>query len=114
MGLVTHPLLWVMGQFEVCLTIGHSKVTLRGPQRNFPGALLSVMKERPRDTNQLAKFIVDVATGQREESLEVTPVNEFARSGGLKGGKARAKRLSPERRSEIASAAARARWQTDG
>ena len=70
-----------------------------------------VMKKRPRDTNQLAKFIVDVATGEQEEEiLEIGPVNEFARAGGLKGGRARAESLSPERRREIAKKAARARW----
>ena len=69
--------------------------------------------ERPRDTNQLAKLIVDVATGERKESLAGEPVNEFARAGGLKGGKARAESLSPERRSEIARRAARARWRTN-
>ena len=66
--------------------------------------------KRPRDPNQLAKFIVDVATGEQEPSLEVGPVNEFARAGGLKGGKVRAESLSPERRKEIALKAARARW----
>ena len=65
---------------------------------------------RPRDTNQLAKFIVDVATGEQEGSLEATTVNEFARAGGLKGGKGRAESLSPERRREIARKAALARW----
>ena len=69
--------------------------------------------KRPRDTNQLAKLIVDVATGERKENLATNPVNELARMGGLKGGKARAERLSPERRSEIAKAAARARWRND-
>ena len=69
--------------------------------------------KRPRDANQLAKFIVDVATGEQEASLEIGPVNEFARAGGLKGGKARAANLSPERRSEIARTAANVRWQGD-
>ncbi|MCY4613805.1 MAG: hypothetical protein OXB94_09320 [Nitrospira sp.] len=66
--------------------------------------------KRPRDANQLAKFVVDVATGEREASQEVNPVNTFAQAGGLKGGKARADRLSPERRQEIAKQAAQARW----
>jgi len=66
--------------------------------------------KRPRDPNQLAKFIVDVATGEQKASYEVGPVNEFAKAGGMKGGKARAERLSPERRSEIARTAAKARW----
>ena len=66
--------------------------------------------KRPRDTNQLAKFIVDVATGEVEAEVEAPPVNEFARAGGLKGGKARAEKLSPEERSRIAQKAALARW----
>ena len=38
------------------------------------------------------------------------PDNEAQREGGLKGGKARADKLSPEERSEIAKKAAKARW----
>ena len=65
---------------------------------------MNMQKEvkRLRDANQLAKFIVDVATGEQESSREVDPVNTFAQAGGLKGGKARAAKLSPERRQEIA------------
>lgn len=71
-------------------------------------------KKRPSDTNQRAKSIVDLATGESED----TPTPEQARSiaaqlgrlGGLKGGKARAASLSAKRRSEIAKAAAKARW----
>ena len=66
--------------------------------------------KRPRDTNQLAKLIVDVATDERKESQATGPVNEFARAAGLKGGKARAAKLSSEERSRIAAQAARARW----
>ena len=66
--------------------------------------------KRPRDTNQLAKLIVDAATGEREGSAEAAPVNELARAGGLKGGKVRASRLTPEQRSAIARQAAAARW----
>ena len=66
--------------------------------------------KRPRDTNQLAKLIVDVATGGRKESPAAETVNEFARAGGLKGGKARASRLTSEQRSAIAKKAATARW----
>lgn len=67
--------------------------------------------KRPRDVNQLGKFIVDVATGEQEESFEIEPVNAFARAGGLKGGIARAANLSQERRKEIAKKAASARWE---
>ena len=38
----------------------------------------------------------------------------LGRKGGLKGGVVRAERLSPEQRSQIAQAAARARWQKHG
>jgi hypothetical protein len=68
--------------------------------------------KRPRDPNQLAKLIVDLATGTaREDQPEPpTPAQEFARSGGLAGGVARAKVLTPEQRREIARKAAAKRW----
>lgn len=66
--------------------------------------------KRPRDANQLAKLIVDLATGDASEAQE--PVKAGAqRQGGLKGGKARAESLSPDRRTEISRAAAEARWK---
>jgi len=63
--------------------------------------------KRPRDPNQLAKSIVALATGETEDREPLAS----ARKGGLKGGKARARALSPAERSEIASAAAQARWK---
>lgn len=68
--------------------------------------------KRPRDANQLAKFIVDVATGDLEE-VEKTPTELRASKAGEKGGPARAKVLTPEQRSKIASVAAQARWKKD-
>jgi hypothetical protein len=69
---------------------------------------------RPRDPNQLGKLIVDIATGEVEDTPEDTGKNPAAvalgRKGGLKGGKARAARMTPEQRSEAAKKAARARW----
>jgi hypothetical protein len=70
---------------------------------------------RPRDTNQLAKSIVDIATNKEEsEATHTTCKNlaavELGRLGGLKGGKARAAKLSQKRRSEIAKKAAAIRW----
>ena len=67
----------------------------------------------PRDVNQRAKATLDIITGDRIP--EAPPVKderavELGRLGGLKGGKARAVKLSPERRSEIATKAAQARW----
>jgi hypothetical protein len=67
--------------------------------------------KRPRDPNQLAKMIADIATGEVEESQEsvLTPA-ERGRIGGLKGGVKRAKSMTPEERSQIAKKAATARW----
>lgn len=65
------------------------------------------------DMNQLAKRIVDEATGDAEKTLpppELTGKKADSRKGGLKGGNARAKKLTPEQRSEIAKKAAATRW----
>lgn len=73
--------------------------------------------KRPRDPNQLAKFIVDAATsdegGTRQPQAEPSrsPAQEFARSGGLKGGRARADSLTSEQRRLIAQKAAASRWK---
>jgi hypothetical protein len=71
------------------------------------------MAQRPRDPNQLAKMIVDIATGDAEDS--VSPKKRAAsvrgRSGGLKGGKARADKLTDAERADIARTAATARWK---
>jgi len=69
--------------------------------------------KRPRDTNQLAKSIVDIATGEFDEPTELSPAQAKASKAGASGGPARAKSLSPERRAEIASIAAQARWRKD-
>ena len=75
--------------------------------------------KRPRDTNQLAKRIVDIATGEVPDLAESTATGKDAaaaalgRIGGLKGGRARAANLSPEQRREIAQRAAAARWSRD-
>jgi hypothetical protein len=72
-------------------------------------------RKRPRDPAQLAKLIVDIATGEVEDRIEDdrTPAAvERGRRGGVKGGVSRAAALLPERRREIARAAARKRWAT--
>lgn len=71
---------------------------------------MTSIPKRPRDPNQLAKFIVDVATGEAEVG-QPTTLEKRARKAGLKGGTARARALTPQQRSEIASAAATARWK---
>lgn len=73
--------------------------------------------KRPTDTNQRAKSIVDIATGESEDNTkEKDPIKAAAsalgRLGGLKGGKARAKLLTKKRRHEIAKKAAAARWKS--
>ena len=64
--------------------------------------------KRPRDANQLAKSIVDIATGVEPEIAIEDSSPDLSKA---KGGKARAKSLNPEQRSEIASIAATARWK---
>lgn len=68
--------------------------------------------KRPRDPNRLAKMIVDIATGEIENTKPAAK-SEAQRLGGLKGGESRAKSLSPERRQEIAKNAAQSRWDSD-
>ena len=72
--------------------------------------MLEQMPQRPRDTNQLAKMIVDLTTGDATEP-EMSVKAKSGQLGGLKGGKARARALTPTRRKEIAKKAAETRWQ---
>ena len=73
---------------------------------------------RPRDPIQLGKLIGDILTGQVEDRAPTPPVDSnkdqaavaLGRKGGLKGGKARAAKMAPEKRAEIARKAAKARW----
>lgn len=70
--------------------------------------------KRPRDFSQRAKLIVDIATGQQADPNLDKDKNPHAvalgRLGGLKGGKARAKKLTPKQRKDIATKAAKKRW----
>ena len=67
--------------------------------------------KRPNDPIQLGKLIGDILTGQVEDKAPARgEMEELGRLGGLKGGAARAAALSPERRKEIAKAAAAKRW----
>ena len=76
-------------------------------------------RKRPTDLNKLAASIVEDATSDAP-SAEPEPEREknpaavaLGRLGGQKGGKARAEKLSPEKRSEIARKAAQKRWSKD-
>lgn len=71
-------------------------------------------KKRPADLNRLAASIAKAATeGEDPYEGKDPDAVRLGRKGGLKGGKARAKKLSPERRREIARKAAKARWSRD-
>ena len=65
--------------------------------------------KRPRDPNQLAKLIVDIASGDQTDTLP-QPKDAAAQAMGRKGGAARSASMTPERRAEIARKAAEKRW----
>jgi hypothetical protein len=70
----------------------------------------------PRDPNQRAKAVVDLATGQREpDPVPTKDPAAIARGklGGVIGGARRAANMTPEQRSESARKAAVARWQKE-
>jgi hypothetical protein len=72
--------------------------------------------KRPRDPAQLAKLIVDIATGEvedREQTPEEQGKDPAAAALGRKGGAARAKSMTAEKRAEIAHQAATRRWSKD-
>lgn len=75
---------------------------------------MATQPKRPRDSNQFAKLVADIATGEVEDAKPDDRKDPAAvalgRKGGLKGGVARARKLSPQQRSEIAKIAARSRW----
>jgi hypothetical protein len=66
-------------------------------------------ERRPADVVGNAVHVAKIATGEIQDEMPDLG-KEYARKGGLKGGAARAKALSPERRSAIAKKAAAKRW----
>jgi hypothetical protein len=69
--------------------------------------------KRPRDPNQWAKQMVDIVAGEIEDSTPTEKDPEAVkrgRLGGLKGGKARAKKMTPQERKASALKAIRSRW----
>ena len=68
-------------------------------------------EKRPADVIGNAVHVMKIATGEIERT-ETTPdpAKEHMRRGGLKGGAARAKKLSATKRAAIAKKAAKARW----
>jgi len=75
----------------------------------------SSKKQGPDDANEIAFRVFQEATGETppDESKKNPAAIALGRLGGLKGGKARAAKLTPEQRSEIAKKAAAARWKKD-
>ena len=76
----------------------------------------SKKKKRPTDFNLLAASIVKDAINDNptdEPSTKNPAAVALGRLGGLKGGPARAKKLTQEQRKEIARKAARARWKKE-
>ena len=68
-------------------------------------------ERRPTDVIGNAVHVMRIATGDIEDTVTTPdPAKEYMRQGGLKGGKARAAKLSATRRTAIAKRAARARW----
>ena len=72
--------------------------------------MLKRTSKKKEDENTIASQIVKLTTSEPSQELKNWAA-ELGRRGGLKGGKARAKRLSPERRKEIARKAAISRWK---
>jgi hypothetical protein len=80
-----------------------------------PSSCSALMRpKRPPDANRLGKWIVDLSIGVAEDDHPTVEsrATELGRKGGLKGGKARAAALTPERRREIAQLAAQTRWRS--
>lgn len=72
----------------------------------------TVVAKRPRDPAQLAKQVFDIAIGEAEDTVSESKRHpDPRRAGGLKGGRVRAKSLTPEARRKIASQAAKKRWE---
>lgn len=71
-----------------------------------------IKRKRPSDINQLAHSVVQdfIAISEKKPAKNPAAV-ALGRLGGLKGGKARAQKLTQEQRSQSARTAAQARWK---
>src|ERR1700746_1371749 len=67
-------------------------------------------QKRPADTVANAIRVAKILTGEAEEDMGDSGKDKAAQALGKKGGRARADRMLPERRAEIARNAARKRW----
>jgi hypothetical protein len=79
-----------------------------GRGRPYRGVMPKRSRRSEPDANEIAARIVDAATtSPGKDPIAVL----LGRRGGVKGGKSRAEKLTPERRKEIARLGAAARWQ---
>ncbi len=79
-------------------------------------SLISKMPKKPKRPSDVignAVKVMQIATGEAEETVEDDGKDPNAKALGAKGGKARAEKMSAKRRSEIAKKAARSRWKKD-
>ena len=67
-------------------------------------------QKRPADVIGAAVTVAKIATGEVEDTADDDGKNKAAQALGRLGGRARAERMSPERRQEIAKKAAAKRW----
>lgn len=70
-------------------------------------------QKRPADVIGNAVKIARIATGEDEDDIPDDGKDKAAQALGKKGGAARAKSMTPERRAEIAKKAAAKRWAKD-
>lgn len=68
-------------------------------------------EKRPADVIGAAIRVARIATGEEPEEITDDGKDKAAQALGKKGGKARAEKMTPERRAEIAKKAAAARWK---
>jgi len=69
-------------------------------------------EKRPADVIGMSVKVMRIATGEETEKLETDRIKSAAAELGARGGKARAARMTPDKRAEIARKAARTRWNS--
>jgi hypothetical protein len=71
---------------------------------------MATRPKRPRDINQLAKLIVDIAVGDAPQDATPTKKQVSGSKGGIKGGRTRMNSLSEEEKKILGLRGATARW----
>jgi hypothetical protein len=68
-------------------------------------------EKRPADVIGMSVKVMRIATGEEPEELETERAKSAAAELGARGGKARARKMTPTQRAEVARKAAQARWR---